>query len=192
MARKTQPAGKFSYPIRRDDVPADGLTRKLEATPEQCAAIAGELGIVSVEDLTAVLEVKRWRGSGLSVTGSFHGRIVQISVVSLEPAVEEVSEELALKFLPEGDGNARAVASPEIVVDALAEDPPETLAPDGIDLGILVIEHLAMAMNPYPRKAGEEFAADEVVYPIERGESGEKTDNPFAVLETLKRGGKGN
>ena len=72
------------------------------------------------------------------------------------------------------------------MVDPLAEDPPELLGDDGVDLGAVVIEHLAMAMNPYPRKAGEEFATDEVLSPMAREESGEETDNPFAVLESAE------
>ena len=164
----------------------------MNATPQQCETVARELDVLAVEELAAELEVTRWRGNGLSVRGRFRGRIVQTSVVSLEPVVEEVSEELDLKFAPEGERNQRPVASAEIVVDPLAEDPPELLRDDGVDLGAVVIEHLAMAMNPYPRKAGEEFAADEVLSPMEREESGEETDNPFAVLEALKRGEKGN
>ena len=192
MACKPQSKAGFNYRVRRDDVPVDGLTRELKATPAQCEQIARGLDIVAVESLTAVLEVTRWRGSGLAVAGTLHGRIVQNSVVSLEPTAEDVSEELDLKFAPEGEGRERPVASAEIVVDALGEDPPEVLGEDGIDLGEVVIEHLAMAMNPYPRKAGEVFVADEVLSPEGREESGEETDNPFAVLEVLKRGEKGN
>jgi len=192
MAHEPKPKASFSYRVRRDDVPVDGLTRQMKATSEQCAAIAGALDILAVEELSAVLEVVRWGANGLSVSGRFHGRIVQTSVVSLDPVIEEVSEELDLKFAPEGERNERPVASAEIVVDPLTEDPPEILGEQGVDLGHVVIEHLAMAMNPYPRKAGEEFVADEVLSPTEREESGEETDNPFAVLEALKRGEKGN
>ena len=69
----------------------------------------------------------------------------------------------------------------------MADDPPETFIGDSVDLGGLVLEHLAMAIDPYPRKAGEEFPADEVSSRVEQEESDPTKQSPFAVLEALKR-----
>ena len=116
---------------------------------------------------------------------------VQTSVVSLEPVVEEVEEDLSLHFVPEPDERARSRADAEIVVDVMEEEPPEMFAGGVIDLGELVIEHLAIAMNPYPRKAGEEFPPDEVSSLIDREESVQKKETPFSVLDALKREDEG-
>ena len=49
-----------------------------------------------------------------------------------------------------------------------------------IDVGRIVYETLSAAVDPYPRKAGAEFAADEVGGPLV-GDYG-----PFAALKKLK------
>ncbi len=61
----------------------------------------------------------------------------------------------------------------------LDEEPPEPLVEGKIDLGAIATEFLLLGIDPYPRKAGAEFA------PV-------KTDDdagarPFAVLEALKK-----
>ena len=112
MARESRTPDEFSRPVSVRDIPADGIVRRLEATPDECAAIARRLGVLAVGALTAELEIRRWRRDGLSVTGSFTGRVEQTSVVSLEPVGAELSEEIALRLLPEGGRHAGSDTGP--------------------------------------------------------------------------------
>ena len=48
-----------------------------------------------------------------------------------------------------------------IEIDIDAEDPPDVLESDQVDLGAYVIEHVSLDIDPYPRKPGAEFAPPE-------------------------------
>ena len=58
------------------------------------------------------------------------------------------------------------------------EEPPEPLVDGKVDLGALATEFLILGIDPYPRKAGAQFAPPKVE------DAGE---HPFAALESLKK-----
>jgi len=60
----------------------------------------------------------------------------------------------------------------------LDEEPPEMLVDGKIDLGAIATEFLLLGIDPYPRKAGAEFATVKV------DDAGSR---PFAALEALKK-----
>ena len=60
-----------------------------------------------------------------------------------------------------------------------APDPPDVLASDEIDLVGYLVEHLALEIDPFPRKPGAEFD-----YKPDVAE-----ESPFAVLKRLKDDG---
>lgn len=87
-------------------------------------------------------------------------------------------------FVPEGSRLARIAAndSGEMVLDPDGPDIPDVFTGDTIDAGGVVAEHVAMAIDPYPRKQGASFG--------ERIESTDKDDarpNPFAALKDWKK-----
>jgi hypothetical protein len=66
------------------------------------------------------------------------------------------------------------------VVDPEADDPPEVLPAEGLDLGELVVQELAVVLDPYPRAPGAEVPAE--FQPSEA----EEVKGPFAALAALK------
>ena len=66
----------------------------------------------------------------------------------------------------------------------MAEDLPELLDTQEIDVGELVAQHMALALNPYPRSPGAalELSTDEAQIP----NLAIRLDNPFAKLGQLK------
>ncbi len=58
------------------------------------------------------------------------------------------------------------------------DEPPEPLVDGTVDLGALATEFLILGIDPYPRKAGAQFAPPKVE------DAGE---HPFAALEALKK-----
>ena len=100
--------------------------------------------------------------------------------VTLEPFESDLDGEIRIRALPEGSA---ALGGPdetgsEIDLDPGSDDPPDALEDDRIDLAAYVVEDLSLAIDPFPRKPGVEFAA-----PEQPGES-----SPFAVLAKLKGG----
>src|SRR5690606_6644186 len=104
----------------------------------------------------------------------------QECVVTTDPVPLKPSESFTMLFTTDP-----AVADAAgIDVDAEAEDPPELIEGDAIDLGEAVVQQMAMALDPYPR------APDAPAVAAEQGTEGEGDEdrpNPFAVLSRLRK-----
>ncbi|SIP90576.1 Uncharacterized ACR, COG1399 [Rhizobium sp. RU35A] len=174
----------FSYPVKVGHISANAVTVHVEADPRERKALADLWQALSVESLSAEMQVGRWKKDGVRLKGRVKAHVVQACVVTLEPVDGFIDEPFEQIFVPEGSKLARLMTgdSAEMVLDPDGPDLPETFVGDTIDAGAVVAEFVALALDPYPRKAGSEFA-DHI-------ESDEKTDarkpNPFAVLKDWK------
>ncbi len=162
-------------------VMAGGASERLVASDSERAALAARLGLVQLLSLEAALDLRVWRGCGLEVEGVLKARVVQTCVVSLEPLESAVEAPIRAQYLPAVMIPADSPEATEAALDPFAADPPELLPEGGrLDLGELVSQHLAVAIDPYPRRANVEFAAH-----LEKATAPEQ--GPFAKLAALKR-----
>ena len=150
-----------------------GLTITVTAKPGDLAPIAAYLELESLQALRAEMQLTRWRNRGIVVSGRLIADVTQTCVVTLEPIAPHIESDFERRFLPDSDGKTPR----EIVVDPEGEDPAEPLGRE-IDLGEILVEELSLALDPYPRKAGVEFAPEQ--------DTVGKPANPFAVLTKLK------
>ncbi len=156
MAKKAR-GDDWHHFVSLADVDDEGLDLTIEAGDAECAAAARLLEIVGIEALSLEARVRPWHTAGLRVDGRIRGKVRQTCVVTLETVDELIDEIFQARFLPER-ASRTAENSSEIVIDALeVEDPPEVMTGNRIDLGALAVEHLALALNPYPRKEGVEL-----------------------------------
>lgn len=153
-----------------------GLQQTVTARAEEFPAIARYLELASVKALKGEFGLERWRGKGIRLTGSVIADVVQTCVVTLDPVDAHVEANFERQFLPPEKVRAAAETDSEIFVDPTVEDPPEPLGHE-IDLGEILIEELALNLDPYPRKPGVAFQGDA---------EAETRPNPFAVLAKLK------
>lgn len=155
------------------------LKRSLVADEEARARIAKALGLESLGRLEAEMQVRPWL-DGVEISGRWSARVGQVCGVTLEPFDSELDGEIHVRALPEGSAalGAPDEAGGELDLDPEADDPPDLLEDDRIDLGAYVVEDLSLAIDPFPRKPGVEFTAPE--------QAGELS--PFAVLAKLKGG----
>jgi uncharacterized metal-binding protein YceD (DUF177 family) len=161
-------------------IPAGGKHFRVEAREAERHAIALALGIVEVVDLTADLEVRPVGAEAFAVRGTLKAVVVQTDVVTLEPVRQEVSEAIDLTLLPaEGDSRVKGRADPQPDLGA-PEDERDVYRKGRIDLGAIVLEHLALGLDPYPRSPGTEFPGHIESAP-------EPQASPFAALAPLKR-----
>ena len=174
------PAPLLPRPVEVSAIPADGTGRQIETTPAERAAIAAEFGLLEIRSLSGSVELRRNRRDAIAVTGRVAAEIVQACVVSLEPVPQTIDEEFFLRLIPERDAT-RPSAGAEIVVDALADGPPDIYSGATIDVGAILLEHFALAIEPYPRAPGAEFSAEGTT----DGEA--VSDSPFAALGDLAR-----
>lgn len=166
---------EFSRPVGVDGL-SETTTFAIEATADECRALAGRLGVLAVESLAADLEVTRQIGSIVHVRGRFEADITQACVVTLTPLHAHITAVIDRRYGPA-----------EVVGEADAEDvPPDDdeipdLMVDGvIDLGEAVAEQLALEIDPFPRAEGAEFSG----YSCGPDRPGEAA-NPFSALESL-------
>ena len=167
-------SNEFSRIVSPDRLGAPKVAESLEASPAERTAVARRLGILAVDRLTAEPVVKNIGGRVFRVEGPWEAAVQQACVVTLEPVAARLEGRLEASFAV-GGGSGDA----EVEVDPEAEDPAEALPPEGIDLGELVVQELAVALDPYPRAPGA--AVPEDYRPDEAEERG-----PFAALKALK------
>ena len=164
--------------IRIDRLPAAGRDLEVEANAEARQRIAEQLRISAVERLQAKLTVVRFRG-GIRAEGRLLARIIQSSVVTLEPVTQEIDEPVDRVFLPEPDKGHKTAPGAEVFIDIEDEEFPDYIEGPEVDLSTLLIETLALAIDPYPRLPGESLEAVGITRE-------EEDEGPFARLKILK------
>ncbi|WP_438749183.1 YceD family protein [Pararhizobium sp. O133] len=174
----------FSYPVKVANISANAVTVHLEANEAERVLLRDQWNVSEVLSLTSDLQIARWKKDGVKIKGHVKAKIVQACVVTLDPVEAEIDEPVEAIFVPENSRLARIAAtdSGEMILDPEGPDLPDTFTGDTIDVGLTVTEYAALAIDPYPRKAGATFE--------ERVESSQKDDvrpNPFAVLKDWKK-----
>lgn len=175
---KDTPSSPWRAPVRRDDVPENGLHLHLTADAETRAAIAALAGVAAVSRLEATFDIAR-RGKGLEIDGEVSAAVEQTCVVTLEPMTSEIREPIDLVFMPP-EGPARSgEAEEDQEIDPEAADEPEDLVDGVVDVGAIATEFLLLAIDPYPRKP------DAVFDPPTTAD--DPSAHPFAALAALKK-----
>ena len=159
--------------VRLGDV---GRERRFAFEPDEAtrAEIAKTLGVVALPVFTATLDVSPWL-DGVEIRGAWKADVVQTCGVSLEDFGTPVAGAFRVHAVPADSPNAVSEDS-EVEVDLDADDPPDVLETDTIDLGAYVVEHLGLELDPFPRKPGAVFEPPEEPTVI----------SPFAALRDLK------
>ena len=163
----------WSVPLKLHDVGRAPVARRIVADEAARGRIAAELGLDRLDRLDAELEVAPWL-DGAQLSARWSAAIEQTCGVTLEPFGSELEGEFQVKLLPRSSRHAPA-ENPEVAIDPEAEDPPDLLDEDVIDLGAYVVEHLAVEIDPFPRKPGAVFEPPPP----------EEPPSPFAVLKGL-------
>lgn len=136
-------------------IPATRLNQsiEIEANAEERAALAKRLHVESVDRLWATFSLKEGKSGQISVRGRFEADVVQACVVTLDPVPEKIVEEFDFLFadqVPELD---------EADMEADVIDPIEN---GQLEIGEPLVQTLALALDPYPRKDGVEFTGFEL------------------------------
>lgn len=177
---KSQLESEFSRTIRVERIGREEIERRIEAKPDERAALAERLGLASLDLLQADLRLKRLSRGRIAVEGRFEARLTQLCVVSLEPVAAQIEGEFAVEFVEAGPG-----PETEAVVAIDSADPPEPIEDGLIDLGEAVVQQLAERIDPYPRAPGAD-----VTWQDEKPAMSEPK-RPFAALSALQKGKKG-
>jgi uncharacterized metal-binding protein YceD (DUF177 family) len=166
----------WPYQVTLGRVDRGGVDVRLEPDEAQRKAIAKQLGLVSLEALSAEVFLTPWL-DGAEVSGLVRARVVQVCGVSADEFEEPIEARFSIRVLPADSEHApQDEASGDLGVEFESDDPPDVLEGETIDVSAYVIEHLALELDPFPRKPGAVFEAPQPMGEI----------SPFAALKALK------
>lgn len=176
--------GPFSYRVKVGHVSNNPVTVTITADAAELVALARQWDVPEVRSFAAEFQIQRWKRDGVRLKGRVQADIVQACVVTLEPVEDKIDEPVDAVFVPEGSKLARApnIEGGEMLLDPDGPDSPETFEGDAIDAGAVAAEYAAMAIDPYPRKAGAMFSAH-----VESSEEDDAKPSPFAALKDWKK-----
>ena len=146
----------------------------LEPDADQRAAIAKRVGLKSLPALRADVTVKPWL-DGAELSGGFDAVVEQVCGVTLDPFEQPLRGEIDVRVVPAGSPHAATSEGGEMELDPDAPDAPDAMDGDAIDVSAYVIEHLALEIDPFPRKPGATFEY----------EAPKEETSPFAALKKL-------
>jgi uncharacterized metal-binding protein YceD (DUF177 family) len=165
----------WSLVVRLREIGAGVQKYQLEPDEAQRAAIARTLRLRSLPALNAEVSVRPWM-DGVEITGRLKAVVGQTCSVSLDAFEQPLEGEIELRAVPASSPHVQPVEGGEIDYDPEAPDPPDVLDADAIDLAAYVVEHLALEIDPFPRKPGAVFDY----------QPPDEPESPFAALKALK------
>jgi uncharacterized metal-binding protein YceD (DUF177 family) len=169
----------WSHTVRLSELARGPVSVTLEPDEASRAAIAKQVGLEGLPAFSGRLTVRSWL-DGAEIVGRFKARVEQICSVSLDPFEQELDGEMEVRVVPPGSPNAPADSAQEVELNLDAPDPPDVLKGEEIDLAAYLVEHLALEIDPFPRKPGATFD-----YTPDTQE-----ESPFAVLKRLRGEGE--
>lgn len=168
---------EFSRLISVDGIILDKTREEnIEASPQECAALAERLGLRELSFLKANLTIRRvFGGKTVRVAGEYAAEMVQSCVVTLRDVPSSLSNTFETFFSEDAPADDAEID----FSDADDESTAEQIVGGMIDLGEIVAQYLSLDIDPYPRAPGVSLAA-------QMSENGvEVKGNPFQALAGL-------
>jgi hypothetical protein len=168
----------WEYAVR--DIPESGLAVERTASPEERDGIARALELVACRSLTARYRVAPKGGGHLHVSGTVEAEVEQTCVVTLEPLVNRVADSFSVDYWPEGTDMPEPRGG---AVDVHDEPDLEPIVAGRIEIGRVIFECLAGAIDLFPRKPGVTFEPSTTA---PEGGGSDRRDSPFAALAKIR------
>lgn len=160
--------------IRLHELAQGAVRRQLSPNLAERTAIAADLELPSLPAFTADLEIRPWM-DGAQVSGRLRAVVEQVCGVTLDPFEQPLESEFEVRFVPAGSPHLLTHEGGELELDLDSPEPPDPIENDVIDLAGCVVEQLALALDPFPRKPDAVF---------DYQPPGQET-SPFAALRKL-------
>ena len=177
--RATPPARRWSQPFRLADLASGRTEFLLTPDAETLRAIASDLGLLGLRKLRFAGDIAPHGASDWRLSARLGATVIQTCVLSLERVSTRIEEDTSRLYLagstaPEGDGEYE-------MPDDEGIEPLGTV----IDVGLVMVEALALALPGYPRAPGAKlrqtrFSGPEIT-PMTDADA-----RPFAGLRALR------
>ena len=175
--RNGTPSPEFSRSVRFSDIGPSRKTLKLAAGRAELAALARRFDLADITLLEASLTLQQSDPGIVIVHGGFFAEFLVDGLSPPENAIFTVSELIEEIF-------ATAEGCEALLAGSDNEDADAELAGDEIDLGELVAQHLALALDPVLFEAGqlETGARISALAP----DSDATSESPFSILASVR------
>jgi uncharacterized metal-binding protein YceD (DUF177 family) len=157
------------------EIPHAGISERRVAGEELRKAIAKELTIPACRKLIADYVIKNAGAGRFQLKGTLTAEFERECVITLEPLTEALNEPLDCLFVP-----------PELMPqhqseeeEAHAVEEIEPIVQQNIEIGRVIYEVIAAALDPYPRAPDAALALPNDV------SANETREKPFAALKKL-------
>jgi hypothetical protein len=165
---------EFSRSYAVENLPLHRLQLHLEATRDECKAIAKRAELIDLKSLKADLDMGWLPGSKvLEIKGRIDADLVQRCVLTLEEFPSKTTYEFTTTF--QDGGTIEQSVEETVDLGHEIHDEPEFLVDGRVDLGELVTQQMILNLDPYPKKPGAKLAVG----------AGEGKVTPFAELKSL-------
>ena len=169
----------WSVPVTLAEVQRASRTMELQPDAGRRAAIAEALDLLALTRFDAVVAISPWL-DGAELAAHWTAEVTQTCGVTVEPFETALKGEFIVRVVPP-DSAAAPTEGDEVSIDPAADDPPDVLKGATFDVGAYLVEHLALEIDPFPRKPGATFEP-----PPE-----EQPASPFAVLRAFGQRSEG-
>ena len=157
------------------DIPESGLAVERSASREELEAVARSLELLGCRSLMARYALTP-RGSGhVYLSGTLQAQVEQSCVVTLEPLLNDVAADFKVDYWPETE--LPEPGGGVVDIDDAAELEP--IVAGRIEVGRVVFQALAGAIDLFPRKPGVTFEP-----PPDAADG--RSESPFAALAKMK------
>lgn len=200
MPKRPKPSfhNEWSFYYNADRVDSSPISTKIKADAKQCEDVAVRANVVSIESLEAEVTMHREQaGRVVHVYGTLNASVTlecSITAEEFDFTVEEEIEgwfedkESTVSFMKalknrESKGSQGGKGPVEVEMAPENED-PDAMVEGQIDLGELAVQHLILAIPPYPKKDGAAYEySDEAIKPAP---DSPLKKNPFEALKDWK------
>lgn len=136
--------------------------------------IAAALDLDALNRLEAEVELAPWL-DGVDLHARWTAAVVRTCGVTLDLFDTDLQGEFHVRAVPLGSRAAPSRGG-DLELDPEADDPPDIVEGDAVDVGSYLVEHMALELDPFPRKPGAEFEPP----------AAETPPSPFASLAEWK------
>ncbi len=187
------PAPEWSVLVDAQTVTTTPQKTRIAASEEQRKALCVRLDLNSISSLSADVTLHREKGSVIHVNGLMKANVMQACSITTDPVQTQIEETFEGWFADQDRivmlAKARherlgRMTDSEIPILDESED-PEPLVNGMIDIGELVVQHLSLAVDAFPRRRGLE---DTEIVDVSAGDPAAlMRRNPFEALKNWKK-----
>lgn len=187
------PAPEWSVLVDAQTVTSTPQKTRIAASEEERKALCTRLGLNNISSLSADVTLHREKGSVIHVNGLMKANVMQVCSITTDPVQTQIEETFEGWFADQDRivmlAKARherlgRMTDSEIPILDESED-PEPLVNGMIDIGELVVQHLSLAVDAFPRRRGLE---DTEIIDVSAGDPAALVRrNPFEALKNWKK-----